>query len=595
MLAILFCFSLQRIISGTTDFYGRSYKLSYELASKHILSGEPRWYYITVSDKSVHKEFPLIFTPEHFISPGFFYAFLNDKEYIPINKTNKVKIYPVQPSNKIAEDLKVFQGCKSVLVKAHSSFCQSDQYAYELVGDNLYVVKLKDGDIESLMNNNFVYSIHSIPDIAFQSNHAVGYVQSGQLDFTTDSHKVSFIPRVIHDLGYNGTGEIITITDSGIDVNSTFFKDPNHLVPFNETNPNHYKIYSYWTLTGEYTDYTGHGTHVSGIAAGWPYEGKMSNLSSYGGAAPGSKINFIDVVQRTDFIDSYTISIKLFEYMQKGDSYVSSNSFSLRGRFEGDNVYRNVYDNNSAYNNEYLYVCSAINDPSPNAITVPGSCRNILTVGSLARITTSTTYPSVASTSGRGPIQEGNIKPEVVAPGNSITSACNNHKDICVKSGTSMATPLVSGSILLLREYLKKNYNITRITNTLQRGLIIASADKKDPKTPDTAYGFGILNMSNLITELSNNTILFEDVQLMKDSQVLYEVNVLNNNSDLRVEDNYQTTNMPIYGYDNYDASYDQAIPPTYGSPTNNINYPEYAAMEDDLPPTTPVKKVMNK
>lgn len=62
-------------------------------------------------------------------------------------------------------------------------------------------------------------------------------------------------------------------------------------------------------------------------------------------------------------------------------------------------------------------------------------------------------YPLFSS---RGPTKEGLNKPDLVAPGVNIMSLSNTRLDGYISlSGTSMATPLVSGSIALILQKQK--------------------------------------------------------------------------------------------------------------------------------------------
>ncbi|MDO4773371.1 MAG: S8 family serine peptidase [Bacillota bacterium] len=63
----------------------------------------------------------------------------------------------------------------------------------------------------------------------------------------------------------------------------------------------------------------------------------------------------------------------------------------------------------------------------------------------------------VSNFSSWGMTEEGNFKPDISAPGGKIYSSINNNKYV-VMSGTSMATPHVSGGIAIVKEYVEKTF-----------------------------------------------------------------------------------------------------------------------------------------
>ena len=106
-----------------------------------------------------------------------------------------------------------------------------------------------------------------------------------------------------------------------------------------------------------------------------------------------------------------------------------------------------------------VVVSSGNNGPGEGTIAIPGNSRKVITVGAVK-----TEKAEKGSCSGAGPTKECVVKPDVIAPGYQIIS-CNSQihgkKDAyTVKSGSSMATPVVSGAVALLMEKYPRITNV---------------------------------------------------------------------------------------------------------------------------------------
>jgi hypothetical protein len=144
--------------------------------------------------------------------------------------------------------------------------------------------------------------------------------------------------------------------------------------------------------------------------------------------------------------------------------------------------------------------------------------------------------PSIADFSSKGPSVLGPIKPEIVAPGSRVYSAGAHVDTVTVMSGTSMATPVVSGTLLLLRQYLSEKRQIPNPSSALMKALVIASGEKKDPIFPDLEMGFGALDVSNIIPELSGVDLQLEDrIQVPTNQEVVYQFTAKSPQKELRI------------------------------------------------------------
>ncbi|RYZ25161.1 MAG: peptidase S8, partial [Sphingobacteriales bacterium] len=149
-----------------------------------------------------------------------------------------------------------------------------------------------------------------------------------------------------------------------------------------------------------------------------------------------------------------------------------------------------------------------------------GVAKNILTVGAVFPIPAGYSQPSdvvLTSFTSWGPTDDGRIKPDIVTDGVNLYSPFSSGNNAyAYLSGTSMATPVASGSIFLLQEYYSKLHAGAFMRAASLKGLVIHTADEAgtDPG-PDYKHGWGLLNMERAASVLtSNNTdqLLREEV-----------------------------------------------------------------------------------
>jgi len=130
-----------------------------------------------------------------------------------------------------------------------------------------------------------------------------------------------------------------------------------------------------------------------------------------------------------------------------------------------------------------------------------GVAKNVITVGAVSGVNEYLGPQSVAisSFSSVGPVDDGRIKPDVVAMGvNVFSSAVANSgttDSYASLSGTSMASPNVTGSLLLLQQlYSNRNSGRFMWASTLKALMINTTKEAGPNPGPDYTYGWGLLN-----------------------------------------------------------------------------------------------------
>lgn len=111
----------------------------------------------------------------------------------------------------------------------------------------------------------------------------------------------------------------------------------------------------------------------------------------------------------------------------------------------------------------------------------------------------------INSSSSQGPADDGRIKPDITGNGTTVTSCTGtSNSATAALSGTSMASPNVMGTCLLLQQH-SKNLTGNYMKAATLKGLVTHTADDAGNPGPDAKFGWGLLNAKTAAATISNN------------------------------------------------------------------------------------------
>jgi len=324
---------------------------------------------------------------------------------------------------------------------------------------------------------------------------------------------------------------------------------------------------------------TGHGTHVAGSVLGSGSESAQPHIDSktIKGLAPEAKLFFQAVEQKIDWINPddeknfgrYMLAglpddvTGMFNSAYKKGARIHSNSWG-----GGD---PGAYDSTCLQLDDFVWkhkdfcVLVAVGNDGTDkdgngrvnllSVTSPATAKNCISVGaseSLREEFNTATYGNwwprdypvpplffdrmatepeqVSAFSSRGPTTDGRIKPDVVAPGTFILStrstkiASNNRGwgsyppsgKYFFMGGTSMATPITSGAVALIRQFLRDWIEMPNPSAALLKAALITSAVRLPNPTAqhplmDNDQGYGLINVDGIVATPSGVEVYFVD------------------------------------------------------------------------------------
>jgi serine protease AprX len=306
--------------------------------------------------------------------------------------------------------------------------------------------------------------------------------QNVQVHALLDSADADFgTQRARADFGVTGAGVEVCVVDTGVDPNHEQLDSKTPIPFFDAVNGG----------TVAYDDH-GHGTHVAGIAVGDATGGP--NAATFGGVAPGASLSVAKVLNSAGSGTEAQVIAGIQWCAARPSVRVISMSLGTAGASDGFDAISQAA-NNAAAAGIVVVVAAGNSGDDPTTVGSPGAASGAITVGAVAEWSAPPGASNhsdgvyLAPFSSRGPTLDGRTKPDVASPGVSITSAqAGSAGGYVTFSGTSMATPFVSGTVALALQ-ASPGWGPSQV-----RGALEGTADDRGAPGKDNDYGAGLLD-----------------------------------------------------------------------------------------------------
>lgn len=367
----------------------------------------------------------------------------------------------------------------------------------------------------------------------------------------------------LRSLGFNNKFDfVVDVSDSGFDKGSadSAVVHPDFLDSNKQSRIAYLHDFTHTPTSNPTRDTAGHGTLNASLIAGYNSATSGPAVDSLGyqygtGVAPQVRLGVSKIFDdQNEFVDNLSFAQLLNSAYNEG-ARISNNSWGVCGLELGfcnvyssdsrtyDALVRDIDPNGPGYQ-QMVVIFAAGNSGAEVAqsIAMPGTAKNVITVGASEnfRPTDAAGTPlrdgcNVGSTladnvqdiidfSSGGPLQDGRIKPDLVAPGTHMTGAATQDPGFAAKSsdditvcnhyfpagqslytwssGTSHAAPLVTGGAALAYQWLKNRFG-TEPGAALVKAMLLNSTSYLTGKLandnlPGVRQGWGLLNIQRM-------------------------------------------------------------------------------------------------
>jgi hypothetical protein len=237
--------------------------------------------------------------------------------------------------------------------------------------------------------------------------------------------------------------------------------------------------------------------HSYGFVSGWNYVGNATRAWEWYGAGTSSAAIEDDFGRYNDLArDSDSLAFNAPYYLM----FRSAGNDRIDNPAPGQNVSLSPGGAVVAYSYSMHPAGDGNYRGGFETIGYNALAKNVITVGSATdAVTGGLRDPAVAlvnNFSSWGPTDDGRIKPDVVANGDTVYSSLNGSDTsygIC--NGTSMATPNAAGSAALLIQQFGTLFPGQAMRSSTLKGLLIHTADDLGNAGPDYKFGWGLVNV----------------------------------------------------------------------------------------------------
>lgn len=248
-----------------------------------------------------------------------------------------------------------------------------------------------------------------------------------------------------------------------------------------------------------------HATHCAGTIAG---RGIINPKAR--GMAPNAKLYSYNF--NGNITSEMATAIPAYNLAVSSHSYGSTQTCGVTGAGVAYSSTSRSTDLNLNANPSHLHVHSAGNSQT----ACPGGWSTITGSGKTAKnnllVANITTTETISGSSSFGPVRDGRVKPEISSLGTNVLSTYTPLNTYGTISGTSMATPGVSGTVALLVQRYKQLNNNTPPASSLIKAAVCNTAHDLGNPGPDYKFGFGRLNALSAVRALETNRYVFNTI-----------------------------------------------------------------------------------